>query len=80
MADPQAGDVLIRVQLNTLPTSYAVVDAQTEHVLGGPYRSLAEAALMAARYVRPMARIWRQHLDHRGLPDGPAQRFPVIRP
>ena len=76
MLIPQAGDVLIRVQTNTLPTSYVVVQADTHRILAGPFASMAEAAIAAAKYVRPMAAIWSQQLDHHGQPRDRARRFP----
>ena len=75
MSVPQAGDVLIRVQTNTLPTSYAVVQAETHQALAGPFASMAEAAIAAAKYVRPMAALWSQKIDHHGRPCGTARRF-----
>jgi hypothetical protein len=79
MAAPQAGDLVIRVQTNTLPTTYIVTDAQSRQVLGGPFASMAEAAIAASKLVGPMAAVWQEHIDQRGRPLGPPQRLPVSR-
>ena len=80
MSVPAPVDVLIRVHHNTLPTSYMVARADTHEALAGPFQSMGEAAIAAAKYVGQMGRIWSQQLDHHGRPRGRAQRLPVLRP
>lgn len=78
MAGPQAGDVLIRVQTNT-PTTYRLVDIQTQSVVGGPLDSLADAAIAAAKKVGPIGSVWQETVDERGRPLTPVVRFPARR-
>lgn len=80
MSVPAPVDVLIRVHHNTLPTSYMVARADTDETLAGPFWSMGEAAIAAAKYVGQMGRIWSQPLDHHGHPRGRAQRLPALRP
>ena len=79
MAVPQAGDVVIRVQTNTLPTTYVVAEASSRRILGGPFPSLAEAAIAASKLVGPMGSVWQEQVDQRGRPLGPPHRLPVTR-
>jgi hypothetical protein len=79
MPGPQAGDVLIRVQTNTTPTTYLILEAETHRHLDGPFPSMAEAAIAAAKHVGVMASVWQENLDQRGRPLGPPLRFPVTR-
>ena len=78
MSGPTAVDVLIRVHRNTLPTSYVVARADTDEALAGPFWSMSEAAIAAAKYVGLMGRIWSQPWDHH--PCGRAERLPALRP
>ena len=79
MAVPRAGDVVIRVQTNTLPTTYIVAEAKSHRVLGGPFPSMADAAIAASKLMGPMGAVWQEHIDHRGRPLGPPQRLPIAR-
>lgn len=79
MAGPQRGDVLIRVQTNTTPTTYLLADAETHRLLSGPFASLSEAAIAAAKHVGSMGSVWQETLDQRGRPLGPPLRFPITR-
>ena len=80
MSLPAAVDVLIRVHHDTLPTSYVVARADTHEALAGPFWSMGEAAMAAAKHVGQMGRIWSQHWDHHGHASGHAQRLPMLRP
>ena len=79
MPVPRTGDVLIRVQTNTTPTTYVILEAETHRAIGGPFASLAEAAMAAAKHVGAMGSVWQENFDQRGRPMGPPQRFPVTR-
>ena len=80
MSGPTAEDVLIRVHRNTLPTSYVVARGDTHEALAGPFWSMGEAAIAAAKYVGLMGRIWSQPWDHHDQPCGRAERLPALRP
>lgn len=80
MAGPQPGDVLIRVQTNTTPTTYILVEAKHQRQVGGPFPSMAEAAIAASRHVGAMGSLWQERLGSRGRPIGPPVRFPANRP
>jgi hypothetical protein len=79
MPGPQTGDVLIRVQTNTTPTTYLLLEAGSNRSLGGPFSSMSEAAIAAAKHVGAMSSVWQEHLDQRGRPLGPPLRLPVTR-
>lgn len=79
MAGPRAGDVLIRVQTNTTPTTYVLFEAETHRAIGGPFQSMAEAAIAASKCVGLMGSVWQENVDQRGRPIGPPLKFPVNR-
>ena len=79
MPGPQAGDVLIRVLTNTTPTTYVILEAETHRPLDGPFPSMAEAAIAAAKHTSSIGSVWQENLDQRGRPLGPPLRLPVNR-
>lgn len=72
---PQRGDVLI-CDVMERPGEYFVADAATHGILRGPFNSLQEAATVAIELAKG-GTVWREHLDNRGRPLGPATPYPV---
>ena len=72
---PTAGDLLIR-DVAASPGEFMLVDADTQRSLAGPFASL-QAALAAAKSLRPTGKVWKEHCDSRGRVLGPPLELPV---
>jgi hypothetical protein len=73
---PMRGDVLIRSQsADSGQSAYLVAEAKTDRTLAGPFDTLRDATITAARLARGAA-IWQENLDHRGRRIGEPLRLP----
>jgi hypothetical protein len=73
----QHGDLLIRNQTpQSAVARFVVIDALSRHLVSGPFESLRDATLAAARHADG-GTIWQENLDHRGRAVGAPMRLPI---
>jgi hypothetical protein len=73
---PTQGDLLIRSQsVEDGSHAFLVAEAKTTRVLAGPFETLRDAIIAAARLARGQS-IWHETLDDRGRRIGEPVRLP----
>jgi hypothetical protein len=60
---PQPGDLSVRD--GSSPGEFIIVDAMSDSLVGGPYRSVKEAAQAASQF-RPQNNVWREYRAQNG--------------